>query len=1309
MPARELDLLQDVLREPRLLAAVTHPYAVWFFSTTGEAILWANAAGAPFAATYQRAAEAGSQVRQVAGRLPTGQPRLERLRGFGGPLGRLLTCLCTRITLANGVTGLLVMALDPTGPQVPLEERLRHSIAKGDATLAAFNTNGEWLGGQPDQTSLFRSGVSLSALNLDGLRQEALRQGYATTLTPFHRVHVFRAGEGSAIGLIAEAVPLFSGAVPVIVPPQDTSATSEPVKHNAPPVQPVSDQAALHAHSAATPIAPAEPDDQVHAEDRATQNAPEPDRIAQDHAERDQTAQDRAEKNQAAQDPVAPIPVAPAPLVQEQAAQDRASDNQSDDAITDSWDDTIEPASDLESFADAATPLDMPEHAFSPPPLPRGFSGPVAVTAEPAPDAGTLSTPTSGDASHAPAHVSAPTHVSTLTPAPEPTPAPAPDHHAPTTAPVDFGASDFPAVEDAPLVTPEVHHPEPEPQPAHVSPAAKADTSETPPAKAISDDPAGMSFDLALPTERRYPLRFMWQMSADGHFMLGSDEFLRLIGMQTATALGRAWSDINNALSLDPYDHVARAVATRETWSGIVVRWPLDGSGERLAVELSGLPLFDHNRTYLGYRGFGVCRDLDGLARIARIRGDQGAGSTSARRDDARTPVPSTASASVQIAPTSNVTHLPASLHYAPAPNVLPFRILGEPKGPLLTPVENNAFNELARQLTERLNANDDKAAATHVPASEAAPEWSAEPAASTTDEPDLVQAASQTDPVTVHPDAHAPQEAPAIAPRDHDVIAVASAPEPETDDAHDDRAPFGHAPIERPVLDRIPVGVLIYRFDRLLYANRLFLEHTGFDNLDMLAEAGGLDALFVTPANGRGGLDVTGGDEGTPLTIATAKGDRLPVEARLFTVPWGKETAMALVFARHALNGPQMSADAQAEVAAPMPAAPMPAAPPAMPDESAALRAVLDGVSDAVLILDRDARIVTLNRAAGALFDDPRRELEGQTLADVIAPESQKIALGYFDNLDRPDVTNLMNHPRDASGRDNPGRDIRARTRDNRILPLALTMARAGNGGDRFYAIFRDVSRPRPAADTPAGARASERAASEKAGLLARISQDIRAPLNAIIGFADVMIGEKFGPLGNERYADYLKDIRQSGEHVVTLIDNLVNLTHIQSGKVAFTFANINLNELIEHCVAIMQPQANRDRIIIRTSLAHSLPPVYADARALRQIALNLITHSIRLAQAGGQVIVSTALSDNGDVTLRVRNTGAGMSEAQIEAALEPFSAAGQPGMTPDLDLSLTKALSEANRARFAITSNGQQQGTLVEVIFARTEARAG
>ena len=86
------------------------------------------------------------------------------------------------------------------------------------------------------------------------------------------------------------------------------------------------------------------------------------------------------------------------------------------------------------------------------------------------------------------------------------------------------------------------------------------------------------------------------------------------------------------------------------------------------------------------------------------------------------------------------------------------------------------------------------------------------------------------------------------------------------------------------------------------------------------------------------------------------------------------------------------------------------------------------------------------------------------------------------------------------------------------------------------------------------------------------------------------------------------------------------------------------------------MQPQANRERIIIRTSLAHTLPPVVADARALRQITLNLIGNSIHLANAGGQVIVSTALSDFGEVMLRVRDTGHGLNDNEVAAALEPF-----------------------------------------------------
>ncbi len=111
----------------------------------------------------------------------------------------------------------------------------------------------------------------------------------------------------------------------------------------------------------------------------------------------------------------------------------------------------------------------------------------------------------------------------------------------------------------------------------------------------------------------------MWQMDADGHFALGSDEFTRLIGARTAAGFGRLWSEIADAFGLDPEGRVATAVATRNTWSGITLNWPVDGGG-RLPVELSGLPIYDRDRNFAGYRGFGVCRDLDGLTRLAALR-----------------------------------------------------------------------------------------------------------------------------------------------------------------------------------------------------------------------------------------------------------------------------------------------------------------------------------------------------------------------------------------------------------------------------------------------------------------------------------------------------------------------------------------------------------------------------------------------------------------------------------------------------------------------------------------------------------------
>ena len=197
-------------------------------------------------------------------------------------------------------------------------------------------------------------------------------------------------------------------------------------------------------------------------------------------------------------------------------------------------------------------------------------------------------------------------------------------------------------------------------------------------------------------------------------------------------------------------------------------------------------------------------------------------------------------------------------------------------------------------------------------------------------------------------------------------------------------------------------------------------------------------------------------------------------------------------------------------------------------------------------------------------------------------------------------------------------------------------------------------------------------------------------------------MIEERFGPIGNERYKDYLKDVHASGAHVISLVNDLLDLAKIEAGRMDLTFARVSLNEVVAATVTLLQPQAARDRIVMRTSFAPRLPTVFADERSIRQIVLNLVSNAIKFTDAGGQVIVSTAPTDRGEVAFRVRDTGIGMNAGEIEQALEPFrqvATARKRGGT-GLGLPLTKALVEANRGALHITSN-PSEGTLVEVLF--------
>ncbi|WFP76010.1 PAS domain S-box protein [Mesorhizobium sp. WSM4906] len=493
-------------------------------------------------------------------------------------------------------------------------------------------------------------------------------------------------------------------------------------------------------------------------------------------------------------------------------------------------------------------------------------------------------------------------------------------------------------------------------------------------------------------------------------------------------------------------------------------------------------------------------------------------------------------------------------------------------------------------------------------------------------------------------------------------------------------------------IVARLPVPLLIHSGDVLHYANDAFLELTGYDALEDLTDAGGLGALF----SDHYADDGEAAESDRSLKLTTRQGQEFPIDALLRSVPWRDGKALMLVVRR--------SGEDEA------PAAHFGAAndePSQQPDVSelksriAEMRTIIDTATDGVVLIGRDGNIRSISRPAEALFGFDSDEIAGKPFASLFAIESQRAARDYLAGLSEPGVASLLNDGREVIGREAQGR----------FIPLFMTIGRLPNDSG-FCAVVRDITQWKRAEEDLTQARAvAERASSQKTDFLARISHEIRTPLNAIIGFSELMVDEKFGPVANDRYRDYLRDINRSGNHVLDLVNDLLDISKIEAGQQEMAYEAVSLNDTLAETVAMMQPQANRERVIIRSSFASRLPEVVADVRSVRQIALNILSNAIRYTQAGGQVIVSTAYEASGDVVMRVRDTGIGMTQAEIEQALKPFKQINAlkrgRGDGTGLGLPLTKAMVEANRARFTITST-PGEGTLVEIAFPSTRVLA-
>jgi signal transduction histidine kinase len=184
-----------------------------------------------------------------------------------------------------------------------------------------------------------------------------------------------------------------------------------------------------------------------------------------------------------------------------------------------------------------------------------------------------------------------------------------------------------------------------------------------------------------------------------------------------------------------------------------------------------------------------------------------------------------------------------------------------------------------------------------------------------------------------------------------------------------------------------------------------------------------------------------------------------------------------------------------------------------------------------------------------------------------------------------------------------------------------------------------------------------AELASRSKSEFLANMSHELRTPLNAIIGFAEVMETEVMGPLGVPRYRDYARDIRNSGVHLLEIINDILDLSKIEAGKVQMHEDTVAVSRVVQSCLTLIDERAKLAHVTLTSDVAEDLPMIHADERKLKQVLLNLLSNAVKFTPAGGSVTLFARTILSGEIEIAVADTGIGMAEADIPKALTPFT----------------------------------------------------
>jgi len=307
-------------------------------------------------------------------------------------------------------------------------------------------------------------------------------------------------------------------------------------------------------------------------------------------------------------------------------------------------------------------------------------------------------------------------------------------------------------------------------------------------------------------------------------------------------------------------------------------------------------------------------------------------------------------------------------------------------------------------------------------------------------------------------------------------------------------------------------------------------------------------------------------------------------------------------------------------------------------------LAQILSAVVDGIVTSDERGIIQVFNPAAETIFGYKAEDIIGKSLNILMPPGQAHHHDRYLDAYAATGKASIIGY----------GREVVGRRRDGTEFPIDLAISEVTIDGKRMYTgVVRDITQRKQAERTLIDAKnQAERASRVKSEFMANMSHELRTPLNAIIGFSEVVRCEMFGPLGHPKYNEYAGDILESAQHLLDLINDILDMARIEADKFELHDEDIDLVKVAATPIHFV----NSEHIKLRNNISATMALLHADKRRVKQILLNLLSNAVKFTPDGGTVDLDAFVAPDGGIVLQISDTGIGMDALEIDRALKPF-----------------------------------------------------